>query len=63
MKRYSRAAGLLRELDDLFAVGDRGRHRHGAGDVLASLEGLDRLRGVIGDRGVDVHRVDFRIAE
>jgi len=48
---------------DLAAVLDRGRHRHGAGDVLARLERGDRLPGVVGDRGVDVDGVDLGVLE
>src|SRR5262249_2560897 len=40
-----------------------GAHRDGAGDVLAGLEGRQALRGVIGDRAVDVDRVDVRVLE
>ena len=56
-------AALALRLDDLPALVDRGRHRHRAGDVLAGLQRGDGLRGVVGDRRVDVHRVDVRIAQ
>ncbi len=56
-------AGRLREFDDLFAVLDRRRHGHGAGDVFASLQRRDGLFGVIGDRCIDVDRINFRILE
>ncbi len=56
-------AGLARELHDLLAVLDGGGHRHGAGDVFAGAQGLDGLRGVIGDGRVDVHGLDLRIGE
>ena len=42
-------AGFLDQLDDLLAVLDARGHRHGAGDVLAGLEGGDGLPAVIGD--------------
>ena len=48
---------------DLFAVLDAGRHRHGAGDVLARLERRDGLPGVIGNRRVDVDRVHLRVLD
>ena len=44
--------------DDPPALVDAGRHRHGAGDVLAGLECRDALRAVVGDRRVDVDGVD-----
>ena len=53
----------LHQLHDLFAFGDRGRHRDRAGHVLAGLEGGDGLATVVGDRRVDVDRVDFRVLE
>ena len=56
-------SGGLREVDDLLALLHAGRHRHGAGDVLARLQRLDRLPAVIGDRRVDVDGVDLRIGE
>src|SRR5262249_36328632 len=45
-------AGLALRLDDLPAFVDGRRHRHGAGDVLARLEGGEALRGVVGNGGV-----------
>jgi len=42
---------------------DGGGHRHGAGHMLSSAQGFERLGGVIGNRGIDVNRVDLRIAE
>ena len=56
-------AALALRLDDLPALVDGRRHRHGARDVLAGLERRDRLRRVVGDRRVDVHRVDVRVAQ
>ena len=53
----------LHQLHDLLAFGDRGRHRDRAGHVLAGLEGGDGLAAVVGDRGVDVDGVDFRVLE
>jgi len=55
--------GLLRQLDDAAAIGDRGRHRHRAGDMLAGPQGLEGLLGVVGDRRVDVDGVDFRVTQ
>ena len=46
--------------DDPPALVDRRPHRHGAGDVLAGLEGLDGHPGVIGNRRIDVNGVDVR---
>ena len=43
-------AALALRLDDLTALVDRGRGRHGTGYMLAGLEGGNRLRSVIGDR-------------
>ena len=51
------------QLDDLPALVDRGRHRHGAHDVLAGLEGGDRHRRVIGNRRVDVDEIDLRVRQ
>ena len=56
-------AALSLRLDDLTALVDRGGHRHRAGHVLAGSERGDRLRGVIGDRRVDVDGVDVRVGE
>ena len=53
----------LHEVDDLLALVERGGHRHGAGDVFAGLERLDRLAAVIGNRRVDVNGMDVRIRE
>ena len=56
-------ARRLHQLHDLFAFGDRGRHRDRTGHVLAGLEGGDGLATVIGDRRVDVDRVDVGVLE
>ena len=50
-------------LDEPLAVFDAGGHRHGAGDVLAGLEGGEALGGVVGDRRVDVNGVDVGVGE
>ena len=50
-------------LDELLALLDGGGHRHGAGDVLAGLEGGEALGGVVGDRRVDVDGVDVGVVE
>ena len=56
-------AGLLRECDDLFAVFNARRHRHGAGDVFARLQRGDTQPCVIGDRRIDMHRVHVWVFE
>jgi hypothetical protein len=38
-----------------------GGHRHGAGDVLAGLQGLDAHPAVVGDGRIDVDGVDVRV--
>ncbi len=53
-------AALALGLDDLAAFVDRCPHRNGAGDVLAGLQGFDRHPGMVGDRRVDMDRVDVR---
>ena len=53
----------LHQFHDLFAFGDRGRHRDRAGHVLAGLEGGDGLATVVRDGRVDMDRVDFRVLE
>ncbi len=55
--------GFLCELDDLAAILDRRGHRHRAGHVFAGLQCLDRLRGVIRNGRVDMHRIDLGIAQ
>ena len=50
--------GLFDQLDDFFAVGDAGGHRHGAGDMFAGLESLDAHPTVVGNGRVDVDGVD-----
>ena len=55
--------GLLDEFADLLALFDRRRHRHGAHDVLAGLERLQRHPGVVGNRRVDVDEVDLRVGQ
>jgi hypothetical protein len=49
--------------DDLLAFVDGRSHGHGARDVLAGVQGLDGHPGVVGNGGVDVHRVDGRVLE
>ena len=56
-------AALPLGLDDLPALVDARAHRHGAGDVLARLEGRDRHPGVIRDRRIDVDGVDLGVLE
>ena len=51
------------ELHDLSAVLDACGHRHGAGDMFARFQRCNRLPGVIGNRRVDVDRIDIRIFE
>ncbi len=55
--------GLAHERDDFLGLLDRRRHRHGADDVLARLEGGDRHGGMVGDRAVDVDDIDLRIGQ
>ena len=55
-------AALALGRDDLAALVDRGSHGHGAGHVLAGLQGRDGHPGVVGDRRVDVNRVDVGVA-
>ena len=54
-------ARLLLGFDDLSAFFNRYSHRHRAGHMLASVECRDGLLGMIGNRAVDVHRIDVRI--
>ena len=54
-------AALALGLDDLAAFVDRCAHRDGASDVLAGLQGLDRHPGVVGDRRVDMDRIDVGV--
>jgi hypothetical protein len=56
-------AALALALDDLAALIDGRRRRHCARDVLAGFQRRDRLRRVIGNRGIDVDRVHVRIGE
>ena len=55
--------GLLHQVDDLLAILDAGRHRHGAGHVLARLQRGDGLPGVVGNRRVDVDRIHVRVLQ
>ncbi len=52
---------LFRQLDDLFAIRNARRHRHGAGDVFAGFERGDGLPGMIGDGRINVDEIHFRI--
>ncbi len=54
-------ACVFDEFDDGFAVFDAGGHGDGTHDVLAGLERGDRLRGVIGNGGIDVDEIDFGV--
>ena len=56
-------ACLADQANDLLGLLDRRRHRHGAHDVLAGLQRRDRLRGVIGNRAVDVDEIHVRIGQ
>ena len=56
-------AALALRFDDLPAFVDRRGRRHRAGDVLPRLEGSNRLRRVVGNRRVDVHRIDVGVRE
>jgi hypothetical protein len=49
--------------DDLLAFVDGRAHGHGAGDVLARVQGLDGHPGVVGDRGINVDGVDGGVFE
>jgi hypothetical protein len=55
--------GCLGGIDDRLDLLERGRHRDGAGHVLARLQRGDRLSRMVRDRRVDVHGVDVRIAK
>ena len=56
-------SGFADQSDDLPGLVQARRHRNGAHDVLAGLEGRDRLRSMIGDRTVDVHEIHIRIGQ
>ena len=56
-------AGFLDDLADFLAFLDGGGHGHGAHDVFARPEGLEGLRSVVGNGGVDVDGVDLGILE
>ena len=56
-------SGFAAEIDDGLAILDGGRHRHGAGDMLASAKGRKGVLGVVRDRSVDVDGVNVRIGE
>ena len=56
-------AGFVDGLAKLLALGDRCCHWHGAHDVLAGAQGPDGLRRVIGDRRVNVNRINLRIGQ
>ncbi len=56
-------ARLLDQINDLFAIRDAGSHRHGAGDMFASLQRRYRLPCVIRDGRIDVNHVHFGIFE
>ena len=56
-------AGFVDSFAKLLAFLDGRRHRHGAHHVFAGSQGLDRLRGVIGDGGVDVDGINLRVLQ
>ena len=55
--------GRCTEIDDGFAVLDRGGHGDGASDVFASLQSRDCLLGVVRDGGVDMNCINLGIGE
>ena len=54
-------AGLFREVDNLLAVFNGRGHWHRTHHMLAGLKGRQRHRCVVGDRGVNVNRVDLLV--
>ncbi len=56
-------AGLRHFLNNLAALVDRGGHRHRAHHVLAGVECLQRHPSVVGDRAVDVDKVDIGVGQ
>ena len=52
---------LRGQTNDGFAILDRSRHRHGAGDVLSCPHGLQGGFRMVRDWGIDMDRIDIRI--
>ena len=56
-------AGFVDGLAKFLALGDRCCHWHGAHHMLAGAQGLDGLRRVIGDRRVNMNRINLGIGQ
>ena len=56
-------AGLLTKLHDLSAILHRSRHGHGASNMLPGLQGRNRMRRMIRNRGINMNRIDLRISQ
>ena len=56
-------AGLLLQIDDLFAVGDAGSHRNRTSNVFARFQASHAHPAVVGNRGVDVDGIEVRVFE